>query len=85
MLLMQSYMDHIDMQIMKKHEDIQVAQTVVTHKQEHLSEKMLDEKVWNKAREKAFHKYKAIVEKKEQETLDEMATNRFKRLSQSQV
>ena len=83
MQLLQSYMEHLNQQIIKKNEDIQAAQTVVVTKQERLSEKMIDEKVWNKAREKAFHKYRTIVGKKEQETLDEMATNRFKRASHS--
>ncbi|MNH99265.1 flagellar biosynthesis chaperone [compost metagenome] len=81
MMLLQSYSDHLEQQIVKKYEDIQVAQNVVVHKRERLSEKMLDEKVWSKAREKAFHKYRALVGKKEQETLDEMATNRYKRRS----
>jgi flagellar protein FliJ len=81
MLLLQSYMEHIDQQISKKQEDIQAAKYIVVNKQESLSEKMLDEKVWSKAREKAYHKHQAFVGKKEQETLDEMATNRYKRLS----
>jgi flagellar FliJ protein len=53
MLLLQSYMEHIDQQISKKQEDIQAAKHVVVNKQERLSEKMLDEKVWSNAREKA--------------------------------
>ncbi|MBD0380356.1 flagellar export protein FliJ [Paenibacillus sedimenti] len=81
MLLLQNYMNHLDQQIMRKHQDIQKAQHVVEKKQEHLSERMIDEKVWTKAREKAYHQFQSFVAKKEQEALDEMATNRFKRLS----
>jgi len=81
MLLLQNYMDHLDQQIIRKHEDIQMAQQVVEVKQEVLSERMKDEEVWNKAREKAFDQHRAFVAKKEQEALDEMATNRFRRLS----
>lgn len=81
MLLLQSYMEHIDQQISKKQDDIQTAKHVVVNKQEHLSEKMIDEKVWSKAREKAYGKHQAFVGKKEQETLDEMATNRYRRQS----
>ncbi|MCD1257819.1 flagellar export protein FliJ [Paenibacillus athensensis] len=81
MLLLQNYMDHLDQQIVRKHEDIQMAQQVVEVKQVVLSERMRDEEVWNKARDKAFDQHRAFVAKKEQESLDEMATNRFRRLS----
>ena len=81
MLLMQSYMNHVDQQIARKHLDVQQAQHVVLKKQEHLSERMIDEKVWTKAREKAYNQFQSFVAKKEQEALDEMATNRFRRLS----
>ncbi|MEC0231567.1 flagellar export protein FliJ [Paenibacillus alba] len=81
MLTMQSYMNHVDQQIARKHQDVKQAQHVVLKKQEHLSERMIDEKVWSKAREKAFNQFQSFVAKKEQDALDEMATNRFKRLT----
>lgn len=81
MLILQSYMDHLDQQIVKKNQEIKQAQHIVVKKQEHLSEKMIDEKVWTKAREKAYTQYKVIAGRKEQEDLDEISTNRFKRLS----
>ncbi|TXK70181.1 flagellar export protein FliJ [Paenibacillus sp. N3.4] len=81
MMLMQNYMNHMDQQIVRKHQDVKQAQHVVDKKQEHLSERMIDEKVWTKAREKAFHQFQSVVAKKEQDSLDEMATNRFKRLT----
>ncbi|MEW9697721.1 flagellar export protein FliJ [Paenibacillus sp. SI8] len=81
MLLLQNYMNHLDQQIVRKHHDVQKAQHVVDKKQEHLSERMIDEKVWTKARERAYHQFQTFVAKKEQDALDEMATNRFKRLS----
>jgi flagellar protein FliJ len=81
MLLMQNYMDHLDQQILRKNEEIQIAQHIVVKKQEHLSERVIDEKVWTKAREKAYTKFKVVTSRKEQETLDEISTNRFKRLS----
>ncbi|MDQ0899814.1 MULTISPECIES: flagellar export protein FliJ [unclassified Paenibacillus] len=81
MLLMQNYMNHVDHQIARKHLDVQQAQHVVLKKQEHLSERMIDEKVWSKAREKAYNQFQSFVAKKEQEALDEMATNRFRRLT----
>ncbi|MFD0698384.1 flagellar export protein FliJ [Paenibacillus sp. GCM10027628] len=81
MMRLQTYMNHLDTQIMRKHQDIQKAQHVVEKKQEHLSERMIDEKVWTKAREKAYCQFQSLVAKKEQESQDEMATNRYKRLS----
>ncbi|NEW05546.1 flagellar export protein FliJ [Paenibacillus sp. SYP-B3998] len=81
MLLLQNYMNHLDHQIMRKNQDVQTAKHVVDKKQEHLSERMIDEKVWTKAREKAYHQFQSFTAKKEQEALDEMATNRFRRLS----
>jgi flagellar FliJ protein len=50
-------------------------------KQEYLSEKVIDEKVWTKARERAYNQYKVESGRKEQNVLDEISTNRFKRLS----
>ncbi|NOV03168.1 flagellar export protein FliJ [Paenibacillus planticolens] len=81
MLMLQTYMNHVERQIARKHQDVQQAKHVVLKKQEHLSEKMIDEKVWTKAREKAYSQFQSFVAKKEQDALDEMATNRFKRLS----
>lgn len=81
MLLLQNYMNHLDHQIVKKNEELQMAQHVVVTKQEHLSEKMIDEKVWIKAREKAFSQFKAVAGRIEQAVMDEISTNRFKRLS----
>ncbi|MFC5448340.1 flagellar export protein FliJ [Paenibacillus aestuarii] len=79
--LLQNYLNHLDQQISRKHQDIKNAKQVVDVKQEHLSQRMQDEKVWTKAREKAYQQFQAFVAKKEQESLDEMATNRFRRLS----
>jgi flagellar FliJ protein len=81
MLILQNYMNHLDHQIVKKNEDIELAQHVVVTKKEHLSEKMIDEKVWVKAREKAYNQFQMVAGRKEQEVLDEISTNRFKRLS----
>ncbi|WNR46646.1 flagellar export protein FliJ [Paenibacillus roseipurpureus] len=81
MLMMQNYMNHVDKQIAKKHQDVRHAQVVVSQKQNHLSEKMIDEKVWTKAREKAHNQFQLMIAKKEQDALDEMATNRYKRVS----
>ncbi|WP_426447097.1 flagellar export protein FliJ [Paenibacillus sp. S-38] len=78
LLLMQSYVDYVDTRIQEKHTDIQLAKTVVQSKQDDLTGKMLQEKVWAKAKEKAFQRFSFDVMKKEQDGLDEMATNRYK-------
>jgi flagellar FliJ protein len=81
MLVYQNYLNHLNQQILKKNADVQLAQNVVVKKQEHLSEKVIDEKVWTKARERAYSQYKVESGRKEQDVLDEISTNRFKRLS----
>jgi flagellar FliJ protein len=80
-LIYQNYLNHLNQQIVKKNVDVQSAQNVVVKKQEHLSEKVIDEKVWTKARERAYSQYKVESVRKEQDVLDEISTNRFKRLS----
>jgi flagellar protein FliJ len=81
MLVYQNYLNHLNQQILKKNADVHSAQNVVVKKQEHLSEKVIDEKVWTKARERAYSQYKIESGRKEQDVLDEISTNRFKRLS----
>ncbi|SEB46704.1 flagellar export protein FliJ [Paenibacillus sp. GP183] len=81
MLVYQNYLNHLNQQILKKNAEVQLAQNVVVKKQEHLSEKVIDEKVWTKARERAYSQYKIESGRKEQDVLDEISTNRFKRLS----
>lgn len=81
LMLLQSYVDHIEQRIQEKHLDLQSAKTVVQKRQEVLTDKMLEEKVWMKAKEKAYQKFSLQMLKKEQEELDEMVTNRYKKLS----
>ncbi|MFH5183171.1 flagellar export protein FliJ [Paenibacillus sp. TAB 01] len=81
LMMMQQYVDHIDHQIIRKNKDLEQAQQVVDMKQHDLAGKMMQEQVWNKAKEKALRQFTAAMLKKEQEQLDEMATNRFRRLS----
>ncbi|MEK8130231.1 flagellar export protein FliJ [Paenibacillus filicis] len=79
LLMIQGYVDHIEGRIQSKHRDLQQAKTVVQLKQEDLNGKVLQEKVWNKAKEKAYQRFSADLLKKEQDQLDEMATNRYVR------
>jgi flagellar FliJ protein len=81
MLLMQHYVDQYSNRINAKHQSVQEAHHNVQNKQEYLTDKMLEEKVWAKARERAHHTYVGNLLHKEQLELDEMATNRFKKMS----
>jgi flagellar FliJ protein len=74
----QSYMTHLDLRITKKVKDVERAEQNVVHKKGHLSEKMIDEKVWSKAKDKAKKIFEGIERTKEQQILDEMATTRHK-------
>ncbi|MHA6529257.1 flagellar export protein FliJ [Paenibacillus sp. BAC0078] len=74
---MQDYVDYLDQCIARKHLDISRAHLEVQHKQDHLSTKVLDEKVWLKARDKAQTAFLQNMSLREQNELDEMATVRF--------
>lgn len=81
MMLLQQYVEHIDHQIVLKNQDLMEAKQVVHVKQDVLAGRVMEEKVWSKAKEKAYQRFTTNVLKKEQDQLDEMATNRFRRLS----
>jgi flagellar FliJ protein len=74
----QNYMTHLDHRITKKLKDVERAEQNVVHKKGHLSEKMMDEKVWSKAKDKAKMLFEVTERTKEQQILDEMATTRHK-------
>ena len=74
---MQHYVQFLDSCIARKHKDVRRAHQEVQHKQDHLSTKVLDEKVWLKARDKAKTIFQQDMILREQNELDEMATVRF--------
>ncbi|AIQ30516.1 MULTISPECIES: flagellar export protein FliJ [unclassified Paenibacillus] len=74
---MQDYVDYLDKCIARKHSDISRAHIEVQSKQDHLSTKVLDEKVWLKAKDKAQTAFLQNMSLREQNELDEMATVRF--------
>ncbi|CAM4342148.1 flagellar export protein FliJ [Paenibacillus phoenicis] len=74
---LQRYMDFLDQAIERKLADIRAAEVNVEHKKTILKGKMLDEKVWLKAKEKAMDKFRHEMLLREQNELDEMATVRF--------
>lgn len=73
----QSFVEHLDQCIIKKNLDVRKANVVVRKSQSHLTDKMLDEKVWMKSREKAKDKFQHETLLREQNELDEIATVRF--------
>ncbi|MEC0203176.1 flagellar export protein FliJ [Paenibacillus lautus] len=73
----QVYAEHLEECIERKRDDIRIAHVNVTKKQKALSDKMLDEKVWLKARDKSQEKFRHESLLREQNELDEMATVRF--------
>jgi len=81
MMMFQQYAQHIDQQIVLKNKDLEIAKQVVVVKQDDLAGRMMEEKVWSKAKERAQHRFDAHLLKIEQNQLDEMATSRFRRLS----
>ncbi|WP_068786053.1 flagellar export protein FliJ [Paenibacillus phocaensis] len=74
---LQRYMDYMDQAIERKLADIHLAEQNVDRKKAILKGKMLDEKVWLKAKEKAMDKFQHEMLLREQNELDEMATVRF--------
>jgi flagellar FliJ protein len=80
-MMLQQFVDQVNHQIVLKNKDLLQAQQVMVSKQDVLAGKMLEEKIWSKAKDRAQQKFNTVMLKKEQEQLDEMATNRFRRLS----
>jgi flagellar FliJ protein len=77
----QTYMNHLESQISRKKIDVQRAEQDVQHQKVHLTDKMIDEKVWSKAKERAKVGFEVLERTKDQQILDEMATNRHRHSS----
>ncbi|GIP43738.1 hypothetical protein J45TS6_21970 [Paenibacillus sp. J45TS6] len=74
---MNRYVHYLDECISRKNNDVAHAEVNVKQNQAFLNDKMLDEKVWNQAREKEKMHYQQEMLLREQNELDEMATVRF--------
>jgi flagellar FliJ protein len=72
----QGYITHLEKQIESKQLEVEKARNNVQGKQSLLMDRSIDEKVWVKAREKAFHLFTADALKKDQLVMDEMASSR---------
>jgi len=76
-LIINQYIEYCAERIKLKQQDIMKAERNVFQKRQDLASKMKEEKVWHKAKEHAFDKFKYETQLKEQNELDEMASIRF--------
>ncbi|GGH59493.1 hypothetical protein GCM10008014_33180 [Paenibacillus silvae] len=74
---LQRYAFHLDECISRKSSDVKHAQVNVQRNQTFLNGKVIDEKVWLGARDKAKIRFQQEMLLREQNDLDEMATVRF--------
>ncbi|HZG57889.1 flagellar export protein FliJ [Paenibacillus sp.] len=72
----QQYIDHLDERIGAAKRRLEAAERRANELRERLVDRTMDEKVWLKAKDKAQVAHRAVVERREQYELDEMATMR---------
>lgn len=77
LVVIQEYVEYLDLCISRKLADIRQVQREVDNRRSFLSDKMKDEKVWQKSKEHAFDRFRAAMQVKEQNEMDEIATARF--------
>lgn len=70
------YITHIDGLIKHKQDDIHTAKQDVNQKQNQLSDKMMQEKMWNNIKQKAWDEHRLNEQRKEQAEIDEIAASR---------
>lgn len=73
----QEYIAHLDQQLLYANERVRHAEADVQEKQTALQERVTDEKLWLKSREKAKNAFQQEVLRAEQIEMDEMATVRY--------
>lgn len=72
----QVYIDALDIKIRMQQQGVQYAERLVVERRKALADKTVEEKVWLKAREKAYEKFRHEMLVIEQNELDEIATVR---------
>lgn len=77
LVMLEQYIQHIDLLIADKMKMVEQAQQQVEKKSEQLVEKMKDEKIWLKARERSLQAFRAAFLRQEQAIIDETAVARF--------
>lgn len=76
-LAIDEYIEYFAQTIKSKMKDIERVERKVEQRRNDLADKMREEKVWHKAKENAFTKFRYSMQIKEQNELDEMASIRF--------
>lgn len=74
--LLQVYISFLDDKIRQQRQGVRAAAEHVQQRQTFLTDKMVDEKVWQNARAKSLHKFRQEALLKEQNELDEIALRR---------
>jgi flagellar FliJ protein len=80
--MLQSYIDILEDRIRLQNEGVRSAEVQVRIRQGHLTDKMVDEKVWVNAKDRAFERFRSERLAKEQNELDEIAIVRSASSSQ---
>jgi flagellar FliJ protein len=75
--MMQSYVDYLNAAIHKQQENVQQARAEKERRRAALADRMIDEKVWLKAKERDFRNFMQMRQRTEQNELDEIASVRF--------
>ncbi|WP_128894241.1 flagellar export protein FliJ [Longirhabdus pacifica] len=76
-LLEQQYVEYIDQKIVVGKKELHQSKLHVQQRQQDLSYKTKDEKIWNKSKQRAHELFKEEVNHKEQSELDEIASTRY--------
>jgi flagellar protein FliJ len=71
--MLQNYIDILNERIRLQNEGVRSAEVQVRIRQGHLTDKMVDEKVWVNARDRAIERFRSERLAKEQNELDEIA------------
>lgn len=74
--LLQDYISFLDDRIRQQRQGVRAAEEHVQQRQVFLTDKMMDEKVWQNARSKSLQKYRQEALIREQNELDEIALRR---------
>ncbi|CAI6026724.1 hypothetical protein COHCIP112018_00536 [Cohnella sp. JJ-181] len=74
--LLQDYISFLDDRIRQQRQGVRAAEEHVQQRQVFLTDKMVDEKVWQNARSKSLQKYRQETLIREQNELDEIALRR---------
>jgi len=76
MMEIQQYIDFLDLQLRRARRNVAAAEQQVSERRQQLTVRTVEEKVWVKAKEKAFAEYRLEADRRAQAETDEMALMR---------